>query len=130
MSPVIFSCAGVTYHLLLNGAALFDIYEKFGTKGFVLDHIKGNGKKSFGPTCWILAKLAEQGELMRRYQGYDKGPIPTEETFLLNLSPLEVPLAKDAIARAVQEGFRREESPQKTEVDKGLLELQKKTGAS
>ena len=130
MGPVIFSCGGVTYHLLLNGAALFDIYEKFGSKGFVLDHIKGSDKKSFGPTCWILAKLAEQGELLRRYQGYDKGPIPTEETFLLNLSPLEVPLAKDAIARAVQEGFRREEGPAKKEVDKGLLEIEKKTGAS
>lgn len=129
MGPVIFSCAGTTYHLLLNGAALFDIYEKFGSKGFVLDHIKSNGKESFGPTCWMLAKLAEQGELLRRYQGHDKGPIPTEETFLLNLSPLEVPLAKDAIARAVQEGFRREEGPVKKEIDKGLLEIQKKTGA-
>ena len=130
MGPVIFSCAGVTYHLLLNGAALFDIYEEFGSKGFVLDHIKGNGKDSFRPTCWILAKLAEQGELLWRYQGYDKGPIPPVETFLLNLSPLEVPLAKDAIARAVQAGFRREEGPAKKEVDKGLLEIEKKTGAS
>ena len=77
-----------------------------------------------------LAKLAEQGELLRRYQGYDKGPIPTEELFRLSLSPLEVPLAKDAIARAVQAGFRREEGPAKKEVDKGLLELEKKTGAS
>lgn len=128
MGPVIFSCGGVTYHLLLNGEALFDIYEKFGSKGFVLDHIKGNGKKSFGPTCWMLAKLAEQGELLRRYQGYDKGPIPTEDLFRLTLSPLEIPLAKDAIARAVQEGFRRNEGQDNKAVDKGLLELEKKTG--
>lgn len=121
---------GQTWYLLLNGAALFDIYEKFGSKGFVLDHIKGNGKKSFGPTCWMLAKLAEQGELLRRYQGYDKGLIPSEERFRLCLSPLDVLQAKEAIALTVQEGFRREEEEEHREVDKGLLELEKKTGTA
>lgn len=129
MRTVPFQQGGHTWHLLLNGAALFDIYEKFGSKGFVLDHIRGSGKKSFGPTCWLLAKLAEQGELLRRYQGHDKGPIPTEEQFRLSLSPLEVPRAKQAITLAVQEGFRREEGDKRNEVDKGLLELEKKTEA-
>lgn len=129
MRTVPFRQGGQTWYLLLNGAALFDIYDKFGPKGFVLDHIKGHGKKSFGPTCWLLAKLAEQGELLRRYQGYDKGPIPTEAQFQLSLSPLEVLRAKEAIALAVQEGFRREEGDSLKEVDKGLLELEKKTEA-
>lgn len=129
MRTVPFQQGGQTYHLLLNGAALFDIYEKFGTKGFLLDHIKGRGKESFEASCWMLAKLAEQGELWRRYAGHDKGPIPTAEQFRLSLSPMEVPLVKQAISQAVQEGFRREEDEGRKDIDKGLLELQKKTEA-
>ena len=123
-----FRQGGQTWHLLMNGAALFDIYEKFGSKGFVLDHIRGAGRETLEPTCWLLAKLAEQGELLRRYQGYDKGPIPDPERFQLCLSPLDVLRAKRTITMAVQEGFRRDEDESKS-VDKGLLELEKKTEA-
>lgn len=124
-----FKFNGQIYHLCMNGAALFDIYEKFGTKGFVTDHIKGGGKKSFGATCWMLAKLAEQGELVRRYQGFDKGPFITEQQLRVLLSPLDVPEAKRAIEAAVRLGFRREEDAAKKETDLGLIELQKKTEA-
>lgn len=118
---------GQTYHLCLNGAALFDIYEKFGSKGFVTDHIKGTGKKSFSATCWMLSKLAEQGELVRRYQGYPHGKFPTEQMFHTMLHPMQVAGAKDAIRDAVALGFAREEEEEDPEVDVGLVELQKKT---
>ena len=88
---------GQTYHLCLNGAALFDIYEKYGNKGFVTDPIRGTGKKSFSATCWMLSKLAEQGELVRRYQGYPHGKFPTEQMFAAMLRPADVPAAKLAI---------------------------------
>ena len=127
MWMVPYAFQGTTYHLLMNAAALFDIYEAYGSKGFVTDHIRGTGKKSFQNTCFFLAKLAEQGELYRRYQGYDKGPIPTQELFLRGLSPTDVPQAKKAIAQAVEAGFSREEAPEQKEIDVGLLELQKKT---
>lgn len=121
---------GQTYHLCMNGAALFDIYDKYGSKGFVTDAIKGTGKKSFLATCWMLAKLCEQGELVRRYQGYDHGRIPTERDFLLMLAPMDVPKAKRAIEEAVRLGFRAEEPEEKKAVDLGLQELQKKTDPS
>lgn len=127
MKTIPFRHKGRTYHLLMNAAALFDIYEKFGSKGFVLDHIQGNNRTSLEATCWMLAKLAEQGELWRRYQGFVGGEIPTEERFLLSLSPMDMPEAKRVITEAVQEGFRQEEGPERSEVDIGLLELQKKT---
>lgn len=118
---------GKTYHLCLNGAALFDIYDRYGTKGFVTDVIKGNGKKSFQATCWFLQKLAEQGELVRRYQGYEHGKFPTAEYFAAMLRPLDVPAAKQAIAEAVAQGFARECSDDSGPVDEGLAELEKKT---
>ena len=119
---------GNTWHLCLNGAALFDIYEKYGDKGFVTDHIAGNDKNAFQATCWMLAKLAEQGELVRRYQGFDHGSFPTEQMFRATLAPLDVADAKFAIKEAVRLGFLREEAEEDQAVDLGLLELEKKTG--
>lgn len=128
MKTAEFTLNGQTYFLCLNGAALFDIYEKYGSKGFVTDHIKGNGKKSFEATCWILAKLAEQGELVRRYLGFDRGPVPSETMLRALLSPRDVPEAKAAITEAVRLGFEREEQ-QGGAVDLGLLEIEKKAKA-
>lgn len=122
-----FAVAGHTWHLCLNGAALFDIYEKFGDKGSIVDHIKGSNKQAFQNTCWMLYKLAEQGELVRRHLGYNAGKFPTEHTFRALLKPREVPMARDAITEAVLLGFAREEPDEEKAVDMGLLELQKKT---
>lgn len=119
---------GKTWHLCLNGAALFDIYEKYGDKGFVTDYISGSGKEAFQATYWMLSKLAEQGELVRRYQGFDHGSFPTEQMFRATLSPLDVADAKLAIKEAVRLGFLREEAEEDQAVDLGLLELEKKTG--
>lgn len=119
---------GQRLHLLLNGQALFDIYDKFGAKGFVTDPIMGNGKKHFEATCWMLAKLSEQGELHRRWQGLPHAPILGESFFRVHLTPHEVPPAKDAILAAVRLGFAREvPDAVKKDIDLGLMELQKKT---
>lgn len=121
---------GQTYRLCLNGAALFDIYDKFGTNGFLTDHIKGNSRKAFNATCWMFAKLAEQGELVRRHQGYDKQEIKPPEHFQTFFRPVDVLTARQAIETAVQMGFAREEAEDESqEIDLGLQELEKKTGA-
>lgn len=69
MRTVPVTLGGVTYHLLLNGAALFDLYDRFGDTGSLTDHLQGAGREAFENTCFFLAKLAEQGELWRRYLG-------------------------------------------------------------
>lgn len=119
---------GREYPLCLNGAALFDIYAKFGDKNAVVSHVEGSDRKAFYNTCWILAKLCEQGELVRRYQGFAPAEIPTENQFRLLMGPLDVLAAKSAIRRAVAIGFGREvQEEQEKRVDLGLLDLQKKT---
>lgn len=70
---------GQHLYLCLNGQALFDIYDKFGTKGFITDPLKDSGKKSFEAVCYYLFKLSEQGELYRRWQGQMHGPVLTEQ---------------------------------------------------
>ena len=117
---------GQHLYLLLNGQALFDLYDKFGPDGFLTDHLKGGTKKSFEATCYFLFKLAEQGELYRRWQGQTRGPVLSEQYFRVHLAPRDVYRAKDAIVTAIRIGFAREaEEPH--DVDLGLVELQKKT---
>ena len=126
MRTLEFIAAGKTWHLCLNGAALFNAYDKFGQEKSLVEHVTGSDKASFLATCWFLAELATQGELVRRYQGHDHGPIPTEQTFRVGLSPLEIPAAKQAVQRAMLMGFMRDEL-EDGPVDLGLAELQKKT---
>lgn len=120
---------GQHLYLCLNGQALFDLYDKFGTKGFITDPLKGSGKKSFEAVCYYLFKLSEQGELYQRWQGQTHGPILTEQFFRVNLAPREVAAAKDAILAAIVLGFRREEK-ETGDLDLGMVELQKKNGIS
>lgn len=125
-----FELNGTTYYLLLNGAALFDIYDQFGQEVSVTDPIKDNTREGFEAVCWYLEALATQGELYRRWEGQDKGPIPTADMLAVCLSPLDAPRAKAAIQRAICAGFALEETERPKEIDKGLLELEKKTGGS
>lgn len=127
MKTTPFELKDQTYHLCLNGAALYDIYDKFGVEEPILSHIEGVDRKSYDATCWILAKLCEQGEIVRRYEGFDRGPFVSEHYLRSNLQPLDVPMAKRAIETAVRQGFRREEPEEEQKIDKGLLELEKKT---
>lgn len=120
---------GQHLYLCLNGQALFDLYDKFGTKGFITDPLKGSGKKSFEAVCYYLFKLSEQGELYRRWQGQTHGPVLTEQFFRVNLAPHDVAAAKDAIRTAIVLGFQREEK-ETSDLDLGLVELQKKNGIS
>lgn len=118
---------GHKFYLCLNGQALFDAYDKFGYEEFITKHIEGKDKQSFENTCWLLAKLAEQGELVRRWQGLERGPIVPVEYFRAHLRPLDVAGAKDAIREAITLGFSREEERERLIRDLGLEELQKKT---
>lgn len=112
--------------LLLNGQALFDIYDKFGVEKFVTDHIAGQSKASFEAACWMLGKLAEQGELWRRWQGMERRAILTADFFRVHLSPRETVAAKDAIRAAVYLGFAREETEGEPDTDIYAAELKKK----
>lgn len=132
MRTVEFEHNGHVWHLLLNGAALCDIYDKFPEAKSVLDPIQGDGKVSFDAIVWMLTRLAVQGELYRRWEGQDKGPLPSETTFRLTLLPADVLRARVAIAKAVALGFGRQVDDEAANkdgpVDVGLLELtQKKT---
>lgn len=127
MKTVEFELNGRTHHLILNGAALFDAYDKFGDKGDLLDRVAGTGRESFDNTVWMLVKMAQQGEAARRWQGEEPAPMLTAEEAMRTMSPLDVVRARAAIRAAYAIGFEREAPSEEEEIDLGLLELQKKT---
>ena len=55
MKLTAFPFNGTTYYLLLNGAALFNIYDQYGSEGSVFDPIRGGGSEGFAAVCWYLA---------------------------------------------------------------------------
>lgn len=128
MKTVDFEFQGRTLHLFLNGAALFDYYETFGSDQEMVERITGDSKASFRATCWCLWKLSEQGELARRLQGHDHEIYYSAQHLAVLMEPLDVTRARQAIGRAVRLGFAMEHAPEREYEDLGLLELQKKTG--
>ena len=127
MNTVDFIWNGQTLHLLLNGAALFDIFDRYGSDAEILELIAGSGRKDLEATCWILAKLAEQGELARRYLGYDREKPPQAGRLIALMAPMEIPRARVAITQAVRLGFGMRHGEAEEYTDLGLQELQKKT---
>lgn len=125
MKTVKLNFYGETCHLRLTSAALYDIYEKFGREGSVFDHITGSDRAAFEAICWYVAKLSEQGELTRRWQGMDPGKVLTEEQLRIQMTPADMPGAKIALLRALDLGFGRE-IPDEEPVDIGFAEFTKK----
>lgn len=129
MKTVEYKLGDQTWYLCLNGNALVTLYERFGTEKSLLQHIQGMERPAFEATCAYLAVLGTQGELVRRYQGYDHGKFPTEQMFRTLLAPLDVAQARTAIGEAVRLGFALEHPPEEDEpeeIDLGLEEIRKK----
>lgn len=69
----------------------------------------------------------QEGELVRRYLGYDPGNVISAETLMLTLGLNHDFALRSAMMEAVLDGLRSE-TDERHEVDLGLLELQKKNG--
>lgn len=124
MRTIKFEFYGETYHLRLTSAALYDIYERFGRTS-VFENITGSDKAAFDAVCWYVAKLSEQGELTRRWQGMEPGKVLTAEQLQILMKPADLPLAKLRLLQAMNLGFGRE-VPDEAPTDIGFAEFTKK----
>ena len=131
MRTVDFTMGETELHLCYNGAAMFDLWDIFGQEKRILEHIEPNTKKAFNATCIMLHKLAEQGELVRRYHGHTPQDVPNIKELMAVLAPADVLAAKRAVAAAIAAGMKMEAQIRRSETDLGLLELemQKKAAA-
>lgn len=128
MKAVKITLAGVTLSLAFNGEAMFQIRDDFGSVSALLEMVGQDTREGFAATCRAVALLAEQGELARRFYGYEPERIVTAEEIERLTMPSDMVEMRRAIPQAISLGFGREVQPENNEIDLGLAELnQKKT---
>ena len=74
MKAIKVTLGGTVYHLVFNGAAMFDIEDKYESTTNLLDALQGRGRESFMALCDAVCILSEHGELARRALGYNSLP--------------------------------------------------------
>ncbi len=90
----------VSYSLVLDGEAMFQIRDDFGGTKLLLEAVEPDTREAFEATCAAAALLAERGELIRRRLGYEPGKIPERDDFRLLVRPFEVVDLKNAVIKA------------------------------
>lgn len=128
MKEITISICGQEFCLFYNGAAMYALRDKYGADLKKLFELMDQGNaESYFVLCDTLAELITQGELYRRWLGYDKGKIVTASTLQIILRPVDIPLARQAVLDAIVEGMRNE-TPEDEDIDLGLQELEAKNG--
>lgn len=116
------------YKYVYNAAAHFAAAEKYPGPEGIYAELKKGGREAFAATCWALAEMAKQGELVRRHMGETPRETPDAEMFALELRPRQVVAAQGIVVDAIRDGMSNKDDAD--EVDEVLAELQKKTGQS
>ena len=130
MKLIEYALDGKVYHLLLNGTALFNCYDRFGTEKNLLDLIQDDNKESYAAATWMLAEFSRQGELYRRYIGEDPAPFLDPAQAATIVTPADIAGVKFALVDAIRVGFSRQHEDE-AGYDPFLREIeQKKTPES
>jgi len=117
---------GKEYTLCYTGEAFFDIDNLVGDMGFA-DAFNPDTKEGFNMLCKAAAILSEQGELVRRYYGYDPGEALDAEELRLTLSPTDKVELYKAVLGAIILGCKREIEDKSKEISlTRLAQLKKK----
>lgn len=131
MKTILFDLGAKRMHLFYNGEAMFaldalDEGIEDGAPDWWQRAMQNtlDGKRLL---CKVACVLAEQGELCRRYLGYDPERVPTEAELNLLLTPMLHVKLRSAVALAVDEGLGSPSSDEDDDIDVGLAELEKKT---
>lgn len=115
---------GTEYWVVCNAEVNFKLREQLGEEAY--KKILQPDREGFDATIRSAAIMLEQGELCRRYLGYDALKMPTEELLRMSLNSFDVIALKNKVLQAMTLDVIRE-VPDEGEVDLGLLELEKKT---
>lgn len=109
------------YHYAFNAMAYFEALEKFPDG--IYEAISLNSKEGLENICWMLQLLSEQGELIRRSFGYDKGETFKTDEWITSMHPRDIVTARGIIVMAVENGLSRNDNE---DTDLTLVELKKK----
>ena len=125
MKSIKINLAGRDYYLALTAEARFTLNDLCGEKS-ILELTQPDTRESADYLCKAVAVLTEQGELARRYMGYDKSNYLPAETINAILTPKDMLDLKADLAHAIMLGYGREIEAGEKEVDLVLQELEKK----
>lgn len=122
----IYTHGGEKYWLVYTADAYFEINEKFGAD--FTDKLRADNRMAYDTAVGCLSILAREGELARRYMGYEQKPMLTEETIRRTTLPKDIIEVKSSVLDCIIAGLRMEGNGDNSEpVDVGLLEYEKKT---
>lgn len=124
MIPVVI--AGRERLLNYSIEVMFDVNEKFGSVNTLLDLMQQNTRDGFEATKWLVLRMANDGELCRRAEGYDAVPMLTNDDISTRIRPIDFAELVAAATDAVRLGYQRENQDEDQEVDIGLEELNAK----
>lgn len=124
MIPVVI--AGRERLLNYSIEVMFDVNEKFGSVNTLLDLMQQNTRDGFEATKWLVLRMANDGELCRRAEGYDAVPMLTNDDIPTRIRPIDFAELVAAATDAVRLGYQRENQDEDQEIDIGLEELNAK----
>lgn len=118
---------GTEYWLVYTADAYFDIQNAYGAD--FLEKLRPGTREAYEVAVGCLLILAREGELCRRYMGYDAAEMLTEEDVRRCVLPDSIVKVKTLVNEAVLAGLRVENAAKNADepVDLGLLEYEKKT---
>lgn len=99
------------YHFLCNAAAFFALDERFDADGGYI-HVmteKAEKGRKFEALVAGLAVMSQQGELMRRMEGHEKGEMLAEEWLVVHLMPGQLREAQEIVMATVARGVHCED---------------------
>ena len=117
---------GKQYTLNYGMAVNWAVEEKYGTAANAMQACMAPGKEGFDAMRWIAVKMANNGELLRRQQGYDSETMLAEKDIQPTMAPGEYVPLSNAIASCIQKGYAQEREDPDQEYDLGLAELNEK----
>lgn len=122
----IYNHGGREYWLVCTADAYFAIIEAYG--GDFSEKILAAGRDGFDCAVGCLCILAREGELCRRYMGYDPAEMMDGDEIRRCTLPGDIGKIKGAVLDAIGAGLRVEGAEEETgPVDVGLAEFEKKT---
>jgi len=127
--------------LLFNCLAMLELQDKFGGINDLVDVIYNrktgkNGKsekitddvEAFNFLCEIIEVLSEQSSNAKAAMDFERPEILRAAKLSALTSPTEIGLLRQAAFSAIEHGIMQETDDDESDIDLGLLELQKKTG--
>ena len=103
---------------------MFDAADKFGSMAEAFNAIDKENRSGADAIRWFLVQMANDAELVRRKEGYDRGDMLEDADVVIN-TPADYRIFKQAVLKAIEIGYTCEVESEE-EVDLGLRELNEK----